>query len=134
MFTGVSRMLCMENLVLPFMNEGQMAHSSKTPHFMGVNSENKWSNDWRGSNECLLTVQKDISDQHTELAQINAKVMEIRNFLKLYKERLEEKDRKDKVTKEWKVLALIFDRIFFIIYLTTIIVSLAIVIPFIFYS
>ena len=116
------------------MNEGQMAHSSKTPHFMGVNSENKWSNDWRGSNECLLTVQKDISDQHTELAQINAKVMEIRNFLKLYKERLEEKDRKDKVTKEWKVLALIFDRIFFIIYLTTIIVSLAIVIPFIFYS
>jgi hypothetical protein len=25
----------MENLVLPFMNEGQMAHSSKTPHFMG---------------------------------------------------------------------------------------------------
>jgi hypothetical protein len=77
----------MENLVLPFMNEGQMAHSSKTPHFMGVNSENKWSNDWRGSNECLLTVQKDISDQHTELAQINAKVMEIRNFLKLYKER-----------------------------------------------
>ena len=71
MFTGVSRMLCMENLVLPFMNEGQMAHSSKTPHFMGVNSENKWSNDWRGSNECLLTVQKDISDQHTELAQIN---------------------------------------------------------------
>ncbi|CAC5395497.1 CHRNN [Mytilus coruscus] len=133
MFTWVARMFCMENLVLPFMNDGEMACSSK-PHFMGVNSENKWSNDWRGSNECLLTVQKDITDNSSQLAQIHAKVAEIRNFLKLYKERLEEKDRKEKVTREWKALALVFDRIFFIIYLTTIVVSLSIVIVFIFSS
>ncbi|XP_071128335.1 neuronal acetylcholine receptor subunit alpha-10-like isoform X1 [Mytilus edulis] len=131
MFTWVARMLCMENLVLPFMNEGEMACASK-PHFMGVNSDNKWSNDWRGSNECLLTVQKDITDNHTQLAQLHSKVAEIRNFLKLYKERLEEKDRKEKVTREWKALALVFDRIFFIIYFTTIVVSLSIVIVFIF--
>lgn len=133
MFTCVARFLCMENLVLPFLNDGQMA--SKQPHFMGVNSEaNKWSNDWRGSNECLLTAQKDITEQHTQLAQIFAKVIEIRNFLKLYKERLEEKDRKEKITKEWRALSLVFDRIFFLVYLTTIVVSLCIVLPFIFSS
>lgn len=130
MFTWVARALCMENLVLPFMND---AAASK-PHFMNANSENKWSNDWRGSNECLLTAQKEITENHTQLAQIHTKVVEIRNFLKLYKERLEDKDRKEKVTKEWKALALVFDRIFFIIYFTTIVVSLSIVIPFIFYS
>lgn len=120
----------MENLVLPFLNDNQ----ATKPHFMGVNSNHKWSNDWKGSNECLLADQNEITDNHTQLAQIHNKLVDVRNCLKLHKDRLEERDRKEKVTKEWKALALVFDRIFFIIYLTTIVVSLSVVIPFIFYS
>lgn len=130
MFSCVARMLCMQNLVLPFTTDGPPSKSQ----YKGVNSNHRWSNDWRGSNECLLTDQTDITENHTQLAQIRSKLVEIRNFLKFYKERLEEKDRKEKVTKEWKALALVFDRIFFLLYLTTIVGSFSVVIPFIFNS
>lgn len=132
MFSYIARALCMDNIVKPFMEDGHVTCPTTSRRYMGVNGDgSKFTNDWKGSSETLITVQKDSSN---ELAVIHTKVNEIRNFIKLYKERLEEKDRKEKIAKEWKVLALIFDRIFFIIYITTIIVSLMVVLPIIFDS
>lgn len=132
MFTYIARALCMDNIVKPFMEDSHVTCPTTSRRYMGVNGDgSKFTNDWKGSSETLITVPK---DSNNELAVIHTKVNEIRNFIKLYKERLEDKDRKEKIAKEWKVLALIFDRIFFIIYITTIIVSLMVVLPIIFDS
>lgn len=130
MFTIVARILCMENLVLPFKDDITVMCPPRSKQCLRVNGENKWAppNDWRGSSELVENAPK----ESTQLAEISAKVNEIRNFIKMYKERLEEKDRKDKIGREWKALALVFDRIFFIIYLSTITISLCVVLPIIF--
>lgn len=132
MFSYVARVLCMDKLVAPFLEEVHVTCPTTSRRYMGVNGDgSRFTNDWKGSSETLITVQKETS---AELSVIHTKVNEIRNFIKIYKERLEEKDRKEKIAKEWKALALIFDRIFFIIYITTIIVSLMVVLPIIFDS
>lgn len=115
MFSYIARALCMDNIVKPFMEDGHVTCPTTSRRYMGVNGDgSKFTNDWKGSSETLITVQKDSSN---ELAVIHTKVNEIRNFIKLYKERLEEKDRKEKIAKEWKVLALIFDRSNFLYHL-----------------
>ncbi|KAK3089763.1 hypothetical protein FSP39_006302 [Pinctada imbricata] len=126
MFNYVAKCLCMGNFVSPFVDDVHITCPSSSHRYVGVNGDgSKFANDWKGSNELLVTsLQK---ETNLELVQIHTKVNEVRNFIKLYKERLEEKDRKDKVAKEWRTLALVFDRIFFIIYLSTIMISLTVV-------
>ncbi|XP_069122894.1 acetylcholine receptor subunit alpha-like 1 isoform X4 [Argopecten irradians] len=134
MFSFVARVVCMEKLVLPFKDDGQVTCPPSRRCMIG-NGENKWAppNNWRGSTEMTANAQTE-TVQNPQLAEIHAKLNEIRNFIKMYKERLEEKDRKEKIAKEWKALALVFDRIFFIIYISTITVSLCVVLPIIFSS
>ncbi|XP_033748941.1 neuronal acetylcholine receptor subunit alpha-6-like isoform X3 [Pecten maximus] len=134
MFSFVARVVCMEKLVLPFKDDGQVTCPPSRRCMIG-NGENKWAppNNWRGSSEMTANAQTE-TVQNPQLAEIHAKLNEIRNFIKMYKERLEEKDRKEKMAKEWKALALVFDRIFFIIYISTITVSLCVVLPIIFSS
>ncbi|XP_021367417.1 neuronal acetylcholine receptor subunit alpha-10-like isoform X2 [Mizuhopecten yessoensis] len=134
MFSFVARVVCMENLVLPFKDDSQVTCPPSRRCMIG-NGENKWAppNNWRGSSEMTANAQTE-TVQNPQLAEIHAKLNEIRNFIKMYKERLEEKDRKEKMAKEWKALALVFDRIFFIIYISTITVSLCVVLPIIFSS
>ena len=125
MFNYVAKALCMNNFVAPFIDDVHLTCPSSSHRYVGVNGDgSKFANDWKGSNELLVT---SIKESNAELIQIHTKVNEVRNFIKLYKERLEEKDRKDKIAKEWRTLALVFDRIFFILYLFTIIVSLTVV-------
>lgn len=54
---------------------------------------------------------------------------EIRSMLNLYMRRLDNKDTSAKVTKEWRVVARVFDRLFFYTYCATILVSLATIFP-----
>ena len=56
-------------------------------------------------------------------------VQEIRTLLNAYMKRLGDKDVAAKVTKEWRVVAKVLDRVFFYLYCTTIIVSLCIIFP-----
>lgn len=124
MFSCVAKVLCMENIVAPFLEENTLPKVPYCHNYVGVNGDNKWANDWRGSTE---VTDCDQTAQNPQLTLLNSKVTEIRSFIRMYKERLEDKDRKERVTKEWKALALIFDRIFFLFYLVTITVSISIV-------
>lgn len=54
---------------------------------------------------------------------------EIKSMLNLYMRRLDNKDTSAKVTKEWRVVARVFDRLFFYTYCATILVSLATIFP-----
>lgn len=97
----------MDNIVKLFMEDGYVICFIIFRCYMGVNGDgSKFINDWKGFSEMLIIVQK---DSFNELVVIYIKVNEIWNFIKIYKERLEEKDRKEKIVKEWKVFVLIFD-------------------------
>jgi hypothetical protein len=75
--------------------------------------------------------------QHIQ-QQINASIAfmtvetdlkEIRDFLRTTRKRMEDKEAKAKTVNDWKQVALVLDRTFFFIYLTAIIISLAVMFP-----
>ncbi|KAL5018978.1 hypothetical protein ScPMuIL_004700 [Solemya velum] len=102
MFNFFAKLLCMENLVRPFLDETQLPCPPSGMRYVGVNGDNKWVQDWKGSSEMLFAIKKDSPEHSNQLAQIDSKVSEIRSCVRLYKERMLEKDRKEKIAKEWK--------------------------------
>ena len=122
----------MDNLVRPFLE----ADKKRLIPFgiPGMAFVNKWKNkNWKGSSELLTGKNLEI-ETDPQWVEIDSKLTEIRDFLFIYKERIEDKDKKEKIAKEWKAVGLIFDRIFFTVYLVTIVVSLSVVLPVIFMS
>ncbi|GFS04749.1 neuronal acetylcholine receptor subunit alpha-10 [Elysia marginata] len=76
--------------------------------------------------------QQQSEGEHQQVMQLNVinyNLGELVDFIKSYRARVAEKDRKERVAKEWKAVSLIFDRIFFIVYLTAIITSLCVILP-----
>ncbi|KAL4239604.1 hypothetical protein ACF0H5_000413 [Mactra antiquata] len=139
MFRFFARALCMDNLVKPFLEADKKRLIPPAIPGMGIgmaNGDSKFPRCWRGSCELLNNISK--QDQQIEtnpqLAEIDSKLHDIRQFLGYYRDRLELKDKNEKIAKEWKALGLIFDRLFFWIYLLTILVSLTIVLAVIFMS
>ena len=69
----------------------------------------------------------DRSPLHNQV--IEGDVKEIKRILRTYMNRLENKDAQGKINKEWRIVARVLDRMFFFLYLATIIVSLATIFP-----
>lgn len=135
MFQFFAKILCMDNLVRPFLEaDKKRLIPPAIPGFGLANGgENKWPKNWKGSTELLLQ-RKDEIEADPQLAEIDLKLTDIRDFISIYSDRLTEKDRKEKTAKEWKAVGLIFDRIFFWIFLLTICTSLTVVLSIIFMS
>ena len=134
MFQFFARILCMDNLVRPFLEADKKRLIPPAIPGMGfVNGDSKWTKNWKGSSELLSRKNYEL-EIDPQWAEIDSKLTEIRDFLYMYKERIEDKDKKEKIAKEWKAVGLIFDRIFFTVYLVTIVVSLSVVLPVIFMS
>ncbi|XP_005094728.1 neuronal acetylcholine receptor subunit alpha-10 [Aplysia californica] len=139
MFEFFAKILCMDSLVRPFRDKTISELTSRLcadrMPFLGMNlngdNSSKWNkSDGRSSSaEGLLTAQGEPDQHFAQLNLINYQLGELMEFIKSYKGRITEKDRKDRVAREWKAVSLIFDRIFFLIYLTTIITSLCVVLP-----
>lgn len=125
----------MDNLVQPYLDaaKARRFQSADTHPFVGVNGD---STNW-GSKEpsvptdLLLHSRQCSNDDESvqQLSLIDYHLSEVMEFLRSYRDRLADKDRKDKIGKEWKAVGLVFDRIFFIIYLTTIVVSMCVLLP-----
>lgn len=60
---------------------------------------------------------------------LESDVRDIRRMLQTYAGRLGERDANARTTKQWRLVARVFDRLFFFIYCATIIVSLATIFP-----
>ena len=58
-----------------------------------------------------------------------ADLVDIRAMLAAYMKRLADKDAAAGVTKEWRIVAKVFDRLFFYLYCATILVSLSTIFP-----
>lgn len=149
LFGFFGRLLCMDNLVRPYVDnnsqscsappEGAGGMAGRLPQqectrFLGVNGDStrgKWGSDSRASTEILVHINRAGSgdEQMNQLALINYHLTELMDFVKRYKERLAEKDRRDRMAKEWKAAGLVFDRIFFLVYLIAIITSLCVLMP-----
>ena len=56
-------------------------------------------------------------------------VREIKVILKSHLNRIAEKEEEDAIAQEWRIVARVLDRIFFIIYLCIIIISLVMMFP-----
>ena len=56
-------------------------------------------------------------------------IREIKRILRTYMNRIHEKDAQGKIAKEWRIVARVLDRLFFFMYVSTIIVSLATIFP-----
>lgn len=65
--------------------------------------------------------------QHSHVVETD--VREIKRILRTYIGRLNDKDAQGRINKEWRVVARVLDRLFFFLYLATIIVSLATIFP-----
>lgn len=135
MFKFFAQVLCMDNLVRPFLEaDKKRLIPPAIPGFGLANGgESKWPKNWKGSTE-LLTNKKEEIEADPQLAEIDQKLTEVRDYLGVYFDRLLDKDKKEKTAREWKAVGLIFDRIFFWIFLLTICTSLTVVLATIFTS
>ena len=60
---------------------------------------------------------------------IEGDIKEIKRILRTYIGRLNDKDAQGRIAKEWRIVARVLDRLFFFMYVVTIIVSLATIFP-----
>ena len=156
-FELFGKILFMDSLVQPFKDTSQLV--GDTQRFMNVippvngdkgsRAASKWApadamspageallsghqqsqGQGQGQGQCLSQQSENEHQQTMQLNVINYNLGELVDFIKSYRARVAEKDRKERVAKEWKAVSLIFDRIFFIVYLTTIITSLFVILP-----
>ncbi|KAK3729541.1 hypothetical protein RRG08_044056 [Elysia crispata] len=156
-FELFGKILFMDSLVQPFKDTSQLV--GDTQRFMNVippvngdkgsRAASKWApadamspageallsghqqsqGQGQGQGQCLSQQSENEHQQTMQLNVINYNLGELVDFIKSYLARVAEKDRKERVAKEWKAVSLIFDRIFFIVYLTTIITSLFVILP-----
>ena len=60
---------------------------------------------------------------------LEIEVKDVRRALRSFMTRLQEKDAAAKMLRDWRIVALVLDRLFFFMYLATIIVSLITMFP-----
>ncbi len=60
---------------------------------------------------------------------VEGDVREIRRYLRQVLMRIQQKEDKNKLALEWRIVALVMDRLFFFMYLAAIIISLATIFP-----
>ena len=70
-------------------------------------------------------------DQSPELAHqsTEADVREIRRYIRQLMQRVNQKEERSKINREWTIVALVLDRLFFFIYLSVIVVSISAIFP-----
>jgi len=112
-----------ENRVLNKNSSLTMKREQRTVHFQ-FNELHKHEI----SNE--HTTQTAVTSSCTSGAhKIEHDVIEIRRMLRKYVIRLADKERQSVVAKEWRVFARVLDRLFFILYVSTIVLSLLTIFP-----
>jgi G3E family GTPase len=99
---------------LEMMND----HSHHHHHHVHHNQENNLAQQ----------IQQQISASITFMT-VESDLKEIRDFLRTTRKRMEDKEARAKTVNDWKQLALVLDRTFFIIYFIAIIISLALMFP-----
>ncbi|KAH9498917.1 Neuronal acetylcholine receptor subunit alpha-10 [Bulinus truncatus] len=141
MFEFFAKILCMDSLVSQFRDKTISELTSRLlgdrVPFLGMPLNGDKSSKWVISGDALPSSEQgqmnvpglDNEQQIVQLKMINTHLTDLMDFIKMYKTRTTNKDRKDRLAQEWKALSLIFDRIFFWIYVAAIITSMCVILP-----
>ncbi len=143
---GLARIMCMSEAMeleaAPRQERHQLAETSAiSPHRKHHNKEKKKIKcpelkynkfqppvlDYRDGTPSRSQPVADRSPLHNQA--IESDIKEIKRILRTYINRLNEKDAQGKLAKEWRIVARVLDRLFFFMYVSTIIVSLATIFP-----
>ena len=92
---------------------------------------------FRLSNGTNSLNSEQISNLQQELKQTAAlekDIKEIKTYMKMLMQKQAQKETKEKISREWKLLALVIDRLFFITYLLIIVVSVLTVFDFVLFG
>jgi len=142
MVDGLARIMCMnEVLDEPTRPERHAVPESSSPHRKHSKEKKKIKcpelkynkfqppvMDYRdGVGQTRSHATPDRSPLHNQA--IECDIREIKRILRTYINRLNDKDAQGKIAKEWRIVARVLDRLFFFMYVGTIIVSLATVFP-----
>ncbi|GFS06732.1 neuronal acetylcholine receptor subunit alpha-7 [Elysia marginata] len=128
-FSYLAKCLLMEDLVRPFKSVPSKSRCPKDGN-LGRLEDNKWKHESGGSNEAIVQMQREqISECDGVLKEIELKLTELRDFMRVQKMRLLERDQRESIARQWKAVALLLDRIFFIVYLVVIVASLSYTLP-----
>lgn len=106
------------------LNEQNHYHHSYHQHHQNHNHHQQQQIE----NNLAQQIQQQISASITFMT-VETDLKEIRDFLRTTRKRMEDKEAKAKTVNDWKQVALVLDRTFFFIYLTAIIISLAVMFP-----
>ncbi len=79
-------------------------------------------------NHTSESISADKSPVHANHS-VETDVREIRRYLLQLLQRVQQKEEKMKISLEWKIIALVLDRVFFFTYLSAIIISLSTIFP-----
>ena len=79
-------------------------------------------------NSLMQRIQQQVAASITFIT-VETDLKEIRDFLRTTRKRMEDKETRIMTVNDWKQVALVLDRTFFFIYLTAIIISLAVMFP-----
>ncbi|CAF3331296.1 unnamed protein product [Rotaria socialis] len=109
---------------------GANDESAEVLEMMNDHSYHQHPHQFQQNQESSLTqqIQQQISASITFMT-VETDLKEIRDFLRTTRKRMENKEAKTKTVNDWKQVALVLDRTFFFIYLTAIIISLAVMFP-----
>ena len=92
---------------------------------------------FRLSNGTNSLNSEQISNLQQELkstAALEKDIKEIKTYMKILMQKQAQKETKEKIAREWKLLALVIDRLFFITYLLIIVVSVLTVFDFVLFG
>ena len=93
-----------------------------------LNKDGQTSNFANHNSAANDAVSPDKSPIHLHQS-VESDVKEIRRYLRQLIGRLNEKDIQGRISAEWRVVALVLDRLFFFTYLMAIVISLATIFP-----
>ncbi len=87
---------------------------------------------YANSNSTPHVTSPDKSPVHSPInthQSVESDVQEIRRYLRTLIDRIYKKEERNKIALEWRIIALVMDRLFFFMYLAAIIISLATIFP-----
>ncbi|KAK2169883.1 hypothetical protein LSH36_6g07049 [Paralvinella palmiformis] len=133
-------LLCMRKELIPDGYDRKPIYTTEAPkdgarHRKRIGKHNKFQmQDIKGAaaapraNHVAEATSPDKSPVHTHQS-VEGDVREIRKYLRELLHRIQQKEERARINLEWKIVALVLDRVFFFMYLSAIIVSLSTIFP-----
>ena len=87
-----------------------------------------------GTNSLSSEQFSNLQQELKSTAALEKDIKEIKTYMKMLMQKQAQKETKEKIAREWKLLALVIDRLFFITYLLIIVISVLTVFDFVLFG